>query len=91
MRFAAFMPRQSLHPVLRVLLMLAGAGLMVLLVIFGAAALMVMLLAGGLTLAIQRWRARHAPQPAAGQRGTRHEPQVLEGEFVVLDSTRPRG
>ncbi|MGB8636423.1 MAG: hypothetical protein WCD66_01190 [Rhodanobacteraceae bacterium] len=90
MRFATFMPRQSMHPVLRVLLILAGAGLMALLVVFSAAAMMMLLLTGSVTLAIQRWRARHGTRAASGQSSAGHEPQVLEGEFVVVDTTHPR-
>lgn len=91
MRFASYLPRTSMNPVLRALLIVAGAGLMVLLVIFGAAALMVLLLAGSVTLAVQRWRARHGHAAAATRGSTPHGPQVLEGEYVVVDNTPPRG
>lgn len=85
MRFAAYMPRQSMHPVLRVLLILAGAAVLATLIIFGAMALLALFAVGGITLAVQRWRAAHGKAPATAHTRKAPDPRVLEGEYVVVD------
>lgn len=89
MRFAAYIPRQSMHPVLRVLLILAGAAVLATLIIFGAMALLALFAVGGITLAIQRWRAAHGKAPSSTDANRAQDTRVLEGEYVVVERDNP--
>ncbi len=88
MRFAAYLPRQSMHPVLRVLLMLVGAAVLATLLIFGAVAFVAMFALGGITLAVQRWRTGHDSASGTAETAQPRDARVLEGEFVVVDRER---
>lgn len=88
MRFVALFPRLPTHPVLRVLMALAGAALMALVVILGAFVLLALLAAGIVALLLRRWRgpraARRTPAPDAAGHATR----VIEGEYVEVAPAR---
>lgn len=90
MRFSSLFPSRSLHPLLRALLLVAGAALMAFLVIFGAMAMLAVAAAGGAWLSIQRWRARHGRDPAPAAHARAQPRRVLEGEYVVVDRPNPR-
>lgn len=89
MRFSAYMPQQSMHPILRVLMILAGAAVLATLIIFGAVALLAMFVLGGVTLAVQRWRTGHGKPPSPAHPAKPTDSRVLEGEYVVVDRERP--
>ncbi|OOG45492.1 hypothetical protein [Rhodanobacter sp. C01] len=81
--------RRSRHPLLRALSLLVGIALIGVLLVFGLVVAGVLLVGGGLLLAWRQWKhgRKLAAQPAAthGQ----HQPDVLEGEFVVIRQGRP--
>lgn len=84
MRFTLPSPRRSRHPLVRALSLLIGMALVGLLLVFGLVVAGVLLVGGGVLLALRQWtRKRSAPRAAAGTR----QPEVLEGEFVVLHET----
>lgn len=86
MRFTLPSPRRSRHPLVRALSLLIGVALVGVLLVFGLVVAGVLLVGGGLLLAVRQWtRKGSAPRAAADAR----QPEVLEGEFVVLRQTGP--
>jgi hypothetical protein len=80
--------RRSRHPLVRALSLLLGVALIGVLLVFGLVVAGVLLVGGGLLLAWRQWtrgrQTKHAMPGAA-----HHQPQVLEGEFVVIQQGRP--
>ena len=86
MRFTLPSPRRSRHPLVRALSLLVGVALVGVLLVFGLVVAGVLLVGGGVLLAVRHWtRKGSAARPVAGAR----QPEVLEGEFVVLRQTGP--
>lgn len=85
MRFSLPMPRRSRHPLVRALSLLVGLAVVGILLVFGLVVASVLLVGGALVFALRQWsRKRSAVSPV----GTRsHKPEVIEGEFVVLQRT----
>ncbi len=80
---AAFEPRTPRNGLLRFLLRAAGLGMLVVLVVLGAV-VGAMMLAGGVVYRLVRGRGR----PATGV-AVRSDPNIVEGEFRVIDKTEP--
>ena len=91
MRFSAYFPRQSMHPLLRALLIVAGAAVMAFMIIFGAMAMLVLGAAGAVALAMQRWRMKHGSSASPSHSQPTQSNRVLEGEYTVVEhpSRRP--
>lgn len=86
MRFSLPFPRRSRHPLVRALSLLVGLAVVGVLMVFGLVVAGVLLVGGALVFGLRQWsRKRGAVSPAA-QRA--HQPEVIEGEFVVLQRTR---
>jgi Flp pilus assembly protein TadB len=85
MAFSLHSVRRPRHPLARALSLLLGLALLSLLLVFGLVVAGVLLVGGGVLLAWRYWTARRMPRPTAAQR---NHPQVLEGEFVVIQSGR---
>ena len=79
--------RRSRHPLARALSLLLGMALIGLLLVFGLVVAGVLMVGGVVLLAWSYWTRGRRLAPAAAQRG--HQPEVLEGEFVVLHRNRP--
>jgi len=79
--------RRSRHPLVRALSLLIGVALLGVLLVFGMVVVGVLLVGGGLLLAWRKWTHRHQITQAVP--GNSHQPQVLEGEFVVIPRDRP--
>lgn len=77
---------RPMHPLLRALLLVAGAAIVTLIVIFGFFALLALAGVGAVAALVARWRSRHHPQPmpAAASAQAQRDPRVLEGEYVVV-------
>ena len=81
--------QRSRHPLVRALSLLIGVALLGLLLVFGLAVAGVLLVVGAVLLVWRQWKYRHM---AAGAETTPHTApsgQVLEGEFVVIESKGP--
>jgi hypothetical protein len=76
----AFEPRKPRHRLLRFVLGVVGLGLLVLLVFFSVFIGAAMIAVG---LAYKLWQRRGKPMAARA----RHRPDVVEGEFRVVDAT----
>lgn len=86
MRFVLPSPRRPRHPLARALSLALGLVLIAVLLVFGLVVAGVLLVGGLLFLGLRQWNRVRGAQPAA--RGG-HRPDVLEGEFVVIDQRRP--
>ena len=83
MYFAMHPLRRSRHPLVRALSLLIGVALIGVLLVFGLVVAGVLLVGGGLLLAWRQWKHARGPDQPAAVRST-HQPDVLEGEFVVI-------
>lgn len=87
MRFTLPSPRRSRHPLVRALSLLVGVALVALLLVFGLVVAGVLLVGGGLLLALRHWTRKSNASGRAPRGANVHQPEVLEGEFVVLHET----
>ena len=85
MRFSAVLPNRSMHPLLRALLLVAGAAVLTFVIIFGAVAFLALAAFGAIALAVQRWRMRNATPTASASQAHAQPSRVLEGEYVVVE------
>lgn len=88
MHFSLPSMRRSRHPLARALSLLLGLALVGVLLVFGLVVAGVLMVGGSLLLAWRYWTRGRQPAPAVAARGN-HQPEVLEGEFVVLRHNRP--
>lgn len=86
MRFSLPMPRRSRHPLIRALSLVIGLAVVGMLMVFGLVVASVLLVGGGLVFAVRQWSRKRATMSSSGHRP--HQPEVIEGEFVVLQQTR---
>lgn len=85
MRFSMPMPRRPRHPLVRALSLVVGLALVGVLLVFGLVVAGVLLIGGSLVFALRQWsRSR----PAASVAGRPHQPEIIEGDFVVLNQSR---
>jgi hypothetical protein len=75
-------PLRHRHPLVRLLSAVLGLAVLGALLVFGLLALAVFAVVGGVWLVTRQWSQARA----ARTRG--HDPQVLEGEFVVVRQGR---
>ena len=87
MRFSLPMPRRSRHPLVRALSLIVGLAMVGVLMVFGLVVAGVLLVGGALVFSLRHWTRKRATVSAAGA-GRQHQPEVIEGEFVVLRHTR---
>ena len=85
MRFSLPMPRRSRHPLVRALSLLLGLAVVGILMVFGLVVAGVLLIGGTLVFALRHWSRKRGSVSPAPRRG--HQPEVIEGEYVVLDRT----
>ncbi|HUW54375.1 MAG TPA: hypothetical protein VMV99_13270 [Rhodanobacter sp.] len=76
--------RRPRHPLLRTLLLILGLIVAGLMLMFGLLVATALMIGAALSLAVRQWKRGHAPANAAGVQSA-HQPEVLEGEFVVID------
>ena len=88
MHFSLPSMRRSRHPLARALSLLLGMALIGLLLVFGLVVAGVLMVGGVVLLAWRYWTHGRKLAPGTTQRA-RHQPEVLEGEFVVLHHNRP--
>lgn len=81
--------RRSRHPLIRALSVLLGLAVIGVLLVFGLAVAAVLLIGGVVLLALRQWK--HVGGSATATSGAEgHQPDVLEGEFVVIrQESRP--
>lgn len=92
MRFVFPPVRRSRNPLVRALTLLAGLAVVGVLLVFGVVVLGVLFVGAMVVLALRQWKLAHgrvtraddAPAARPAQ-----DPNVLEGEFVVLQHNRP--
>jgi len=84
MRFTLPSPRRSRHPLVRALSLLVGLALVGVLLVFGLVVAGVLLVGGGLWLALRHWTRKSNASAGAARAADTRQPEVLEGEFVVL-------
>lgn len=80
--------RRSRHPLVRALSLLIGVALIGVLLVFGLMVAGVLLVGGTLLLGWRQWKQGRKPAKPAVARAA-HQPDVLEGEFVVIRQGRP--
>ncbi|WP_266156945.1 hypothetical protein [Dyella silvatica] len=86
MRFVLLSPRRSRHPLVRALSLLIGLALVGVLLVFGLIVAGVLLVGGLIVFGLRQWtQSRQGNRPATTPKA--HEPEILEGEFVVLQQT----
>lgn len=83
MRFALPTMRQPRHPLARVLSLLIGVAVLGVLLVFGLVVVSILLVGGVALLALRRWK-QGKPRVSTGAPQASHKPEVLEGEFVVV-------
>lgn len=80
--------RRPRHPVARLLSLLLGMAVLGVLLVFGLVVAGVLLVGGIVLLAVRQWK--QGSQPARrNAANAAHQPDVLEGEFVVIRQGRP--
>lgn len=86
MRFTLPTMRRPRNPILRVLSVLVGVAVIGVFLVFGLVVFGVLLVGGIVLLALRRWKLGGAPvNAAAAAARPAHAPEVLEGEFVVIE------
>jgi amino acid transporter len=88
MRFVLPPIHRSRNPLVRVLSLIVGLAIVGFLMVFGLVVLSVLVIGGGALLAWRQWSRSRSPAGAAPVTRAMHEPDVLEGEFVVLNQSR---
>ena len=88
MHFSLPTMRHPRNPLLRALSLLVGVAVIGVLLVFGLVVFSVLLVGGVLLLALRRWKQGRA-RVGAGASAAAHIPEVLEGEFVVVQRGRP--
>lgn len=80
--------RRSRNPLVRALSLVLGLAVVGVLLVFGVVVLGVLFAGGLVFLAVRQWKLSRA-RMAGGARPTAKQPDVLEGEFVVIRQGRP--
>lgn len=88
MHFSLPTMRHPRNPLLRVLSLLVGIAVLGVLMVFGLVVFGVLLVGGVLLLALRRWKQGSARVNATSSSRPTHVPDVLEGEFVVIEQGR---
>lgn len=75
------------HPLIQALSVVLGLFVVGVVMVFGLVVAGVLMAGGALWLAWRQWK--HGRTPAAGPTGQARQPEVLEGEYVVIRNSRP--
>jgi hypothetical protein len=91
MRFVFPPVRRSRNPLVRALSLVLGLALVGVLLVFGVVVLGVLMAGGLVFLAVRQWKLAHGHVAAAAQPSPAKpkDPNVLEGEFVVIRQNNP--
>lgn len=90
MRFVFPPIRRSRNPLVRALSLVLGLAVVGVLLVFGVVVLGVLMAGGLVFLAVRQWRlSRGGVTRAAAQPAAPKDPNVLEGEFVVIRQNTP--
>lgn len=84
MHFSLPTMRQPRNPLLRALSLIVGLAVIGVFLVFGLFVFGVLLVGGVVLLALRRWKMRSGRVGATTSPSGSHNPQVLEGEFVVI-------
>jgi hypothetical protein len=92
MRFVFPPIRRSRNPLIRALSLVAGLALLGVLLVFGVVVLGVLVAGGLVFLAVRQWKLARAgltgsARPSASRKAK--DPNVLEGEYVVIRQDHP--
>jgi len=88
MRFVLPTMHRNRHPLARALSLILGLAVIGVLMVFGLVVAGVLLVGGGVLLALRQWKRRGAVGQSVPPRNAR-QPEVLEGDFVVIHQGRP--
>lgn len=88
MRFVFPPIRRSRNPLVRVLSLVLGLAAVGVLLVFGVVVLGVLFVGGLAFFALRQWKLARA-QVAGGRPAAAKDPNVLEGEFVVIRQGQP--
>ncbi len=80
--------RRPRHPLARLLSLLLGMAVLGVLLVFGLVVAGVLLVGGVVLLAVRQWKQGSHPARRSAANAA-HQPDVLEGEFVVIRQGRP--
>ncbi|GLQ92387.1 hypothetical protein [Dyella acidisoli] len=75
------------HPLAQALSVVLGLIVVGVLMVFGLVMAGVLAVGGALWLVWRQWKRSRIAVPSAAKRA--HQPEVLEGEYVVIHSSRP--
>jgi threonine/homoserine/homoserine lactone efflux protein len=88
MRIVLPLMHRRRHPIAQALSLVLGLFVIGVLMIFGLVVAGVLMVGGALWLVWRQWKlARMAASPSASRKP--HDPEVLEGEYVVVRQSRP--
>ena len=89
MRFVFPPVRRSRNPLVRALSLVLGLAAVALLLVFGVVVLGVLFVGGLIFLAVRQWKGAQARVAGAPRPTPAQDPNVLEGEFVVIHQRQP--
>ncbi|HXP01079.1 MAG TPA: hypothetical protein VN813_11265 [Luteibacter sp.] len=89
MRFVFPPIRRSRNPLVRALSLVLGLAVVGVLLVFGVVVLGVLMAGGLVFLAVRQWKLAHGRVAGAAQPAAAKDPNVLEGEFVVIRQNTP--
>jgi len=75
------------HPLAQALSLVLGLIVVGVLMVFGLVVAGVLTVGGALWLVWRQWKRGRAAMPGVGRKA--RQPEVLEGEYVVINSSRP--
>lgn len=89
MRFVFPPVRRSRNPLVRALSLVLGLAVVGVLLVFGVVVLGVLMAGGLVFLAVRQWKLSRGGAVRAAQPSAPKDPNVLEGEFVVIRQNTP--
>lgn len=81
--------RRSRNPLVRALSLLVGLAVLGVLLVFGAVVLGVLMAGGLVFLVVRQWKLSRGGVSRPAQPAAAKDPNVLEGEFVVIRQNTP--
>lgn len=87
MRVVLPLPHRRRHPLAQALSLLVGLVVVGVLMVFGLVVAGVLAVGGALWLVWRQWQRSRMAMPRAARKA--RQPDVLEGEYVVISSSRP--
>ncbi|MDQ0010897.1 hypothetical protein J2T07_003103 [Luteibacter jiangsuensis] len=89
MRFVFPPIRRSRNPLVRALSLVLGLAVVGVLLVFGVVVLGVLMAGGLVFLAVRQWKLAHGRAAGTARPASPKDPDVLEGEFVVIRQNTP--